>query len=153
MLSKTRTAMQGLEKDVRREFDQAIQSAPELVSRETQFIDFLKTDFFDASKAALRLARYWKFRKQLFEERWLLPMDQTGRGAMSPDDIFALRSGYVVVHLRPQQQGGAILLVDMARLPVPGGDVTRRCLMYLATIFAHAFSQPEGVTVVYAISS
>ena len=47
-------------------------------------------------RAARRRCRYWKARKQVFgEERWLLPLTQTGQGALSPSDVEILRSGFV----------------------------------------------------------
>ena len=65
------TALKQLDKDVRRDFDQAFEVAPELVLKESRFIDFLRIDEFDTHKAAVRLAMYWKNRKILFAERWV----------------------------------------------------------------------------------
>ena len=39
-------------------------------------MDFLRVEELNVKKAAARLAAYWRYRKQLFEERWLLPMTQ-----------------------------------------------------------------------------
>ena len=61
---------------LKQEFDEAREIVPELVARETKFLDFLRVEGGDPLAAAMRIASYWKCRKILFEERWLLPMNQ-----------------------------------------------------------------------------
>ena len=55
---------------------EALELEPGLVERETPHINFLRTEDFRPLDAAKRLATYWKYRKQVFGERWLLPMNQ-----------------------------------------------------------------------------
>ena len=65
-----------LDKKIRREYDTALEVFPQLVRKETKILDFLRTVDYDAPKAAMRLVMYWKLRKSMFKERWLLPMTQ-----------------------------------------------------------------------------
>ena len=55
-----------------------------------------------------RLLRYWKVRRTVFEDRFALPMNLTGQGAMCPDDIEALdRLGVIPL---PSDAGGRLVL-------------------------------------------
>ena len=65
---------------------------PDLVDSETPESRFLAVEDGDVEKAARRLAYYWKCRVDLFEERALLPLDQTGTGALGSKEIEIVRS-------------------------------------------------------------
>ena len=75
------------------EYREAMAHAPALVARESPRVAFWRTEGGNAIQGAARLCRYWKVRKWLFQERWLLPMTQTGRGALDELDVAILRSG------------------------------------------------------------
>lgn len=137
---------------MRREYDEAVQNASSLVANESKFLDFLRTDNMDPDKAAVRIAMYWKYRKQIFEDRWLLPMTQTGHGALSEQDILYLRTGYTTPIERPS--GGPLCLVDMSRVPqfVPGRTNTR-IVFYFATVMTDEGFQLDGLTIVQIVTS
>ena len=145
------TAMHLLDSDLRREYEQAVGTVPHLVAMETKAMDFLRTDGFDVTKAATRLAYYWKYRKWLFNERWLLPMKQTGTGCLDMDDIEILRSG-VLVYI-PRQNQGPLMLVDRSRLPRTGGYSACRMLFYVMTVMTDKWLQTEGATAIKVVSS
>ena len=63
-------------RSVRQEWEEAVEVVPALVQRETPCETFLRVEQYDPTRAATRLAMYWKGRKILFGERWLLPMNQ-----------------------------------------------------------------------------
>lgn len=146
------TALQNLDPSVRREYDEAVQNASSLVANESKFLDFLRTDNMDPDKAAVRIAMYWKYRKHIFEDRWLLPMTQTGHGALSEQDILYLRTGYTTPIERPS--GGPLCLVDMSRVPqfVPGHTNTR-IVFYFATVMTDEGFQLDGLTIVQIVTS
>lgn len=75
-LSNEISAIQQLDRKERRAYETAVEVFPALVKRETKIMDFLRVEELNVKKAAARLAAYWRYRKQLFEERWLLPMTQ-----------------------------------------------------------------------------
>ena len=62
--------------DLTEEYQRALEVIPERVRSEAKVCDFLRAEKNDPNKAALRLAKYWKTRKWLFGDRWLLPMNQ-----------------------------------------------------------------------------
>lgn len=56
---------------------EALHEAPALVRRETPVEAFLRCEEYHTVRAADRMARYWKVRRQyLGDERWLRPMTQ-----------------------------------------------------------------------------
>ena len=69
-------ALDSLDKKHTREYDTATEIVPHLVASETPPISFLRTADFEPVDAAKRLALYWKYRSEIFKERWLLPMTQ-----------------------------------------------------------------------------
>ena len=103
----------------------------------------------DPSKAALRLARYWKARKSTFGERYLRPMNQTGSGALSKDDVEILRSGYIIVVPRPS--GGILALFDESRLQRTAEDAKLRIIFYFSSLYSEyaAF----GKTIIHVVTS
>lgn len=68
--------LEQLDTSTREEYKEALRIAPRLVSTETNFVKFLLVENLDPARAARRIALYWKRRKALFTQRWLLPMDQ-----------------------------------------------------------------------------
>ena len=111
-----------------------MENAPELVRKESPVKDFLITENNDAVRAARRLTRYWKARHLVFGERWLLPLMQTGTGALEKADIDLLRTGYYVVIPRPGNDS-MVLLYDESRLPRPPGQSLTRCVFYIASVY------------------
>jgi len=68
--------LDALDADTAREYVKAVELAPELVHSESSAWDFIRFEQYDLERAARRRAKYWKLRKYIFEERWLLPMTQ-----------------------------------------------------------------------------
>jgi hypothetical protein len=142
-------ALQELPHEMRREYDDAIRDAPHIVQNESKFSDFLRVEGNDPVRAATRLARYWKERKKLFGDRWLLPLNQTGTGALSETDIAVLRSGYLQILPRPS--GGILALFDESKLTRPVGDSKLRIIFYFSSLF-HDHSI-RGKTIVHVVNS
>ena len=106
----------------------------------------------DPDRAAKRLAMYWKYRKEIFGDRWLLPMTQTGNGALSDQDILFLRTGYTMVIKRPS--GGPVCLIDLSRVTEwPEGHMNTRITFYLATVMTDVGFQVDGVTIIKLVTS
>lgn len=74
--AQVESVLEGLDRDSAREYRIARDMFPELVRRDSKVIDFLWRKNNDPVQAAHCLARYWKTRQWLFDERWLLPMTQ-----------------------------------------------------------------------------
>lgn len=92
---------------------EAKEIVPGLVQKETPIECFLKVVQNDTLAAARRIAKFWKLRKCLFSERWLLPMTQTGGGALSDIDICFVQTGFA--YLIPRMNTGPIIVVDYSR--------------------------------------
>lgn len=130
---------------------EAREIVPEIVECESKFMDFLRCENMDPFKAAKRVAAYWKCRKILFAERWLLPMNQTGTGTLSMEDIEILRMGSRVIFRRLGQ--GFFAIVDESRLTRPPGNSIFRLMLYMAIPFCDEATQIEGTTVVHIVNS
>eukprot|EP00977_Amphora_coffeiformis_P011290 scaffold2719_cov153-Amphora_coffeaeformis.AAC.2 len=117
LIGQVERSMNLLDDNVSQEYQEALRFVPALVERESPIIDFLRTEGFHSLRAANRMALYWKRRREFFgEDRWLKPIDQnvfpltvapllttqTGGGALTPDQIELMRTGFVVVTDSPQ---------------------------------------------------
>lgn len=71
--------LQALDEVTAREYRQAVELAPQLVESESEKWVFIRFEGYNLERAARRRALYWKTRKYLFEERWLLPMTQVSQ--------------------------------------------------------------------------
>ena len=142
--------MDQLDANLTKAYFEAADLEPELVDRETPKLAYLRADEFDPKAAAQRLAYHWKFRKLLFKERWLLPMDQTGRGALSGSDCEILRKGYLIGKTFPNY--GAVIMQDLSRVTV-WNESFERCMFYWQYHFGSEVSQTMGVSFLHVVSS
>lgn len=146
--------MQHVDEDIRHEYEEALRRAPQLVSEESPFLIFLQTAEYNPQRAAERLAFFWKYRKNWFGDRWLLPLDQTGDGALSLSDIATLHTGYIIYH--PRLNKTPIILIDLSRISHQDTPTEIRIWYYLL----HAFCidervrlPGEGAIVVHVVTS
>ena len=148
------TEMRRLDREITKEYRLAQERVPDIVAIESDPLKHLRTEDGDAQRAASRVAQYWKKRKHYFgDERWLLPMTQTeGTGALSPQDIEVLRSGYLVmVTLHSGQQ---VVLIDPSRLHGRDpGESRERCLFYLCTNEVKERSSRFGLEVIFLLTA
>ena len=98
-LEQFEKAMDLIPPEDKAEYETARQIAPHLFECELNAIGFLRYNNFNPWAAARRMANYWKYRKQFFRDRWLMPLALSSHyGALYQVDIDLLRTGYVVVH-------------------------------------------------------
>lgn len=116
-----------------REYLQALELVPNTLRSESKTINFLRIEHGQIIPAAQRLARYWTTRKLLFGDRWLLPMTQTGTGALQPREIQILRSGYI--KYAPTTIHGACFIADFSLLPPDVPRFQPQVLFYLFSTF------------------
>lgn len=146
--------MRSLDEELRKEYDQAAEAAPDLVKTGTPFVEFLRTEQHDPQRAAKRLVLYWKYRKQVFGDRWLYRMNMTGSGALSDHDIAIVRTGVAVLQSRPNQ--APILLYDQSRMAHALGEAAVRISFYLFSTLspdAMELAQTSGMTLLLVVTS
>lgn len=160
-------AVKQLEPNQRRDYEHARDIAATLVAQESPTLWFLQCEQYNVSRAACRLALYWKHRKEYFgERRWLLPMVQTGAGALNAQDIAMLRTGFMAIVEDTAATATAqtttvnngrppVLLVDDARLPTTLGSTEIRLAYYFCHVLnqTHPQVRTHGLRVVYVVSS
>ena len=124
-----------LDRDLTKEYRHALEVVPDLVRRESKVADFLRREQGNAWNTACRLSRYWKTRKSIFGDRWLLPMVQTGRGALRDCDVEILRSGGINIATCPRLDC-TVCMIDYTRFPRSlSSQVHVEVQFYLATIY------------------
>jgi hypothetical protein len=96
----------------------------------------------------MRLTRYWKYRKQYFGERWLLPLNQTGTGALSMDDIEIIRTGYLVYFEKEN-----LILMDVSRLSVMNDSIDRASFYWAHVFGQYQTAQNEAMGMLHVVSS
>jgi hypothetical protein len=99
-------ALDAIREDEKAEYMEALERAPDLVTRESPAELFLRVEALDAWAAARRLVYYWKLRREFFgPELAFLPM--TMEGAMRNDqDLFDL--GFISI-LPSDESGRAVI--------------------------------------------
>lgn len=93
----------------KKDYLEALKLAPALIKAESDPIKFLRSEEFNPWKAARSLVLYWDYRKKLFQSRWLLPLNDSGAGALEKEDIELLRSGWLAFVTPSNPQFGRFL--------------------------------------------
>jgi hypothetical protein len=87
---------------------EARKRVPYLAEKEAPPMRFLRFEHYNVRAAASRLAAYWRIRKDIFGERSLLPINQTGEGTLSFDDGLALKASPLL--LLPNEASGTTVV-------------------------------------------
>ena len=143
-----------LDFNTRHAYETAMDLVPAIVQEETPPLPFLQVTDFNVRRAAVRMCSYWKFRQHFFGDRWLLPMNQTGLGALNFDDVQTLRSGYMAYFDQSTTTTTPLLTVDFSIAPRIGNGA--RILFYYVTTVMRAqveTREEPGLTVVYLVTS
>lgn len=123
---------------------------PDLYEKESPPLRFLRHESFNLWAAARRLAMYWKTRKELFGDRAFLPMNQTGEGTLTRDDIIVLSSGFYTL-LPTDHEGRAVICGHPSRR----GDHSRahrlRLAFYMWSIVAENEESQKSGCVILAV--
>ena len=140
-------AFESLEKFLTREYYEAMDIASDMVVRETPIPINLRGVHNDPVEAAVRISRFWKYRKIFFGEQWLLPMTMNGFGALDELDCEAVKSGVVFI--------GPLITVDWTKAfevtntalsqgidPIGSGE---RLLMYLMVANMEGLSRGPSI--------
>ena len=114
-------------------FVEAQKNAPELILKESDPRRFLALEQNRRMRAVRRLANYWTEKKLIFGKRAFLPLDQTGEGALSKDNIVVLNSGFLSV-LRNDEQNVPVGLLDCSRAVPQQIETALRIMFYVGSI-------------------
>jgi hypothetical protein len=103
--------------------------------------------------AATRLANYWKMRKEIFQpSRAFLPINLTGHGAMTEEDVRVLQTGYFI-SLPLDQQGRSVLYADVSR-KTPGLTPSARTIFFaLQCVMENEASRHDYFSILFNISN
>lgn len=133
---------------------EALKFAPHLIKTESNPVWFLDYDAFNYSAAALRLACYWKERREVFGDRAFLPLAiLAGECVYDKEAMRALRNGSLVL-LPNDSNGRTVIYHDdykMRRLSV---NVQTQLLFYLNFVaMRNPQSRKEGFVLLANVDS
>lgn len=135
----------------KKEYLEAKRLIPKIVEIESDPARFLRTENGNPWNAAYRLIMYWKYRKEVFgNERWLLPMNMSGHGAMSPGDVELMKKDVIVTQKWPDK--AVVTYIDLSPAPEQDSMFISRALYYMVTVTGDAETETSGVYVIKAIS-
>ena len=141
-----------MENRIVRHYHHAMEVVPSLVALETPREVFLRMEQHAPAKAALRLALYWMYRHESFGEHWLLPMSQTGVGALRGQELLLLRSGFLLFIPR---EPNPLVLIDCGKLgnnPISEETALRMVMYFTTAISSNPLTQTNGVIIVDCVS-
>jgi len=135
------------------DFLAALQVAPDLVSRESDYFRFMRHADFDAKAAADKLVSYWKYRRSLFEDRTFRPMDMTGNGALTLEEIEVIKSGFIA-YAPKDSEGCPVVILNPSRRNTDTADVRMRAAFYHAQYLSgNSTTQTDGFVILCIINS
>ena len=103
---------------------------PDLIEKESNPMNYLKYDKYNTWAAGKRLCLYWHKRVAAFQERALLPMNQTGEGALSKQDCSQLSTAYWTFP-STDEEGRSIAIQDLSALQKDDVQSRKRVFFYL----------------------
>jgi hypothetical protein len=116
---------------------EATLKCPNLIRLESNPDHYLESSNYDSFSAARRVLEYWALRREWFgPDRAFRPMNITGDGAMSPDDIEVLNTGFMML-LPEDNFGRGVVFHDRARLTCPevmDVDKRKRGIFYVLSV-------------------
>ena len=124
-------------------YREAVRLAPNLVENETDWEAFLRVEKNDPRQAAMRVARYWGLRSEIFGPDLAL-CSMTMHGALVKDD-YLMSLG--IIYLRPSDRfGRSILFLDRTRFTprVASRESFSRVFFYVASCILSDESQRKG---------
>ena len=157
MTSPIRKAMEKLPRTDTAAYFLAVAHAPMVVATDTPESRFLAVEDGDATKAATRLAAYWRSRREIFRDRALLPMEQTGRGTLDSKEIDMWKTA-VLVNAPKDASGRSVLVFDVSRLKPSHSypsfdDVRLRLGFYVFSLAAeNPLAQSVGVVAICLVT-
>ena len=154
------TAIESIPENEKREYQRAKEIVPHLVRSETPILWFLRTKDYDPLAAAKQLITFWRHRKERFGERYLLPMMQTGHGALDANDMELLRTGALLIAFT--ERGQPIILTDYSRATkffseavkrgIDAALAIERIAMYLTVVNGEVLSSSRDVILFHPIA-
>jgi hypothetical protein len=132
-----------LPEEERAAFDEAKEKALKLLMDESDPMAFIRFAEGDHAAAAKRLVAYWHIRKNTFGDRFLLPLDLSGRGALTDDDVDTLKTGFITL-LPDDCCGRKVIYFDNSMSNTLLDGMSRRAPRFRCLFYMSALAAKEG---------
>lgn len=117
-------------------YERCLQESSNLLQTESNLVAFLRSEDYHIYAAASRLTGYWTLRRELFGDRTYKPMNLSGDGALTHEDIEELRTGFLT--LLPDDKEAQLVPDASVTCESEEQEVRRqRCRFYLLTVASH----------------
>ena len=136
-------------------YNEALKLNPRVVAIETPPERYLQACGYNFWMAADRLTKYWTIRKEVFRERFHLPLDLSGNGALPKDVVESLKAGHAMA-LAPDLFHRTTLLFDVDRKNTECESTLHRTQVYWYMVHVATESKmacTRGTVVLMAMSS
>ena len=151
-LAEQEKFIQSMPNNEKTDYMKAMTTCPDLVTKESDPVRFLRCCQWDPQRSAKRLVQYWKTRRTIFGERAFLPLDQTGDGTLDRKDLNVLSSSYMMI-LPNDTSGHSVLFCDGSRLARSSRDSRLRCTFYMFSVAAeNEVTQADGAILIYVLT-
>ena len=130
-------------------FAEAQKTAKDVLPLESYPRRYLSLEHQNGSRAVHRLIKYWKERKRIFGTRAFLPLDQTGEGVLSKEDIAVLNSGFLSV-LQNDGQNVPVGIFDGSRAIPEQNETAIRLMFYVGSVLCE-YDVNESLTCRFVI--
>ena len=138
--------------DDKADYLEAKRVVPYLVQKESNPLWFIRCEKWNTWAAARRVALYWKKRVEYFGKRAHLPLNQSGEGALSKEDVALLSTGYCCL-LPRDSRGRDVICHDATRKPPGMVERRMRVLFYIGGMLAeNRKNQTEGSRLLMILS-
>lgn len=132
--------------------EEAARRNTELHSFNSSYARYLRYANNDPEVAAQKMASYWQTRKSIFGNKFVLPLTQTGEGALGRRELNLLGTGFFSL-LPKDQEGNSVVCFDPSKLVKASLDCRLRVMFYVLDLAAsNAQSRQGGVVMVCLIN-
>lgn len=142
-------AFQGIPEADKKDYLHAREEALDIVHQESDHMKFLRRYKFKASEAAYAIVAYWKKRVELFGNRAILPLNLSGVGALTPDDVQCFKSGISLL-LPNDMLGRSVICYKLSQVKAFALETLLRISFYISHVLsANEMSQTVGFVTLF----
>lgn len=153
VFEKLTIALDAIPDTDKKDYLEAIKRCPDLISKESNPLSYLRFEKFDFKAAATRLTRYWEERKRTYGKDAFYPIisgsAENPTKIIGPDDLRLLHVSFVVP-LPADSEGRPVILLDRSRsvfreLELPLEQKLRLLFLFLTHMGTFPAAPDKGV--------
>lgn len=152
-LCRADPALEMIPMENKKAYLEALRLAPRLIKEESDPVKFLRCRDYNPWISARSLVMYWEERKKWFKTRWLLPLNDTGAGALDSDDCDLLKSRWLVYVTPHDPSKGRYMLINHGVACPQPLEARARVVFFLGSMATDKAAQTCGLRVIRLVPS